>query len=82
MENNLKSAVIHFLANEFKLQPETVGTDLNFELDLNLTPQEVYALIQRLQEALDFTLPEERINSIQTIEDLLRIIDPDIEIDE
>lgn len=83
MEHNLKSAIIHFIANEFKLEPRSIaGMDLNFLIDLNLDREELTALLQRLQDALNFTLPEDANMSIETLEDLLRAVDPDMEKDE
>lgn len=81
MDINLKNAIIHFLANEFKLDPETIGPDLQFS-DLGLTQPEVLDLLNRLQEALDFALPEDKLSGIQTIEDLLLLVDPDSETEE
>ncbi len=82
METNLKTPIIQFLANEFKLDPDSVGLDLNFQTDLNLSPSEVIDLLQRIQDALNFTLLDDQLGQITTIEDLLRIVDPDSEYEE
>ena len=82
MEPNQKTAIIHFLANEFKMQPEILNGDLNFQIDLDLTPDQVSNLIQRLQEALDLSLPDDQVSRVETVEDLLKIVDPDLDTEE
>ena len=81
MDINIKSAIIHFLANEFKLEPETITKDLQFQ-DLGLSQAQVQDLLGRMQDALSFDLPEDKASDIVTIEDLFRVIDPDDEIEE
>jgi acyl carrier protein len=76
MHNTLNTAILEYLANEFKLDPKTVGPDLNFITDLKLDPSSLPDFFQRLQDALDFTLPEDRpISTLATVEDLLQAID-------
>jgi acyl carrier protein len=75
MSENIKNAIIEFIANEFKLDPQTVGDDLNFSIDLGLTPPAIQDLLQRLQDSLDFTLPEDKLNNITSIEDLVLLLD-------
>ena len=79
MQSNLKTAILHFLANEFQMEPELIHQDLNFQADLGLTAQGVADLLQRLQEALDLPLPEEKFSQIHTLEDLFQILDIEIE---
>lgn len=78
---NLKTAILEFIANEYKLDPETIGEDLNFQTDLNLTPDEFTSLLQRLQDSLDFTLPEDKVVQIVTLEDLFGVLGLDTESD-
>ncbi len=77
MTPNLKTAILEFLANEFKLKPEEVREDLSFTNDLDLNPGQLQDLLERLQEALDFILPEEKIPGIETIFDLLTAAEPE-----
>ena len=77
MPPNLKTAILEFVANEFKLDPGTVTPDLNFQTDLNLTPPQLVDLLDRLQESLDFTLPEDKAATIASIEDLFTALDPE-----
>jgi acyl carrier protein len=77
MNPNLEQAIIQFLANEFHLQPEDVLPDTDFHLDLNLTPDQLTDLIERMQDALDFILAEDKVNEIKTVADLLASLEPD-----
>ncbi len=77
MNPNLKKAVIQFLANEYHLRPEDILPDSEFLPDFNLTPEQLADLITRMQDALDFILPEDKINDIKTVGDLLNSLEPD-----
>lgn len=81
MTSNLHRAIIEFLANEFHLEPDAVGEDLNFDSDLHLSPQQLTDLLQRLQDALDFTLPEDAAAHITTVDELLAAVDADVDLD-
>lgn len=74
MPSKLKSAILDFLANEFKLDPNTLGEDINFYTDLSLDQPAVLDLLIRLQETLDFNLPEDKLGQISTIEDLFLLL--------
>lgn len=74
MPSKLKSAILDFLANEFKLDPHSLGEDLNFLTDLSLDQSDLLDLLTRLQETLDFNIPEDKLSSIATIEDLFLIL--------
>lgn len=69
MTTPLKTAIIEFLANEFKMAPVNLTPDLSFSSDLSLTPTQLQDLLHRLQDSLNFILPEEAV--INTVSDLL-----------
>lgn len=68
--SQLETAIIHFLANEFQTQPESIIPDTDFFLDFDLDQDKFQDLITRMQDALDFILPEEKISEIRTLSDL------------
>ena len=70
MNPQLKSAIANFLANEFHLTPEEITPEADFTVDFKLTPDQLTDLLVRLQEALEITLPEEKIAGIITVNDL------------
>jgi acyl carrier protein len=70
MSPNLEKAIIQYLADEFKLKPENISLDSDFLLDFGLSPDQLSDLLDRIQDALDFTLPEDKIEGIHTISDL------------
>lgn len=78
MNPNLKQAIIEFLANEFHLHPEDILPDSDFYTDFGLTIGQLSDLITRIQDALDFILPEDKITDIGTVADLLRCLEPEI----
>lgn len=71
MTPQIKTAIIEFLANEFKMAPDQLTGDLSFSVDLGLSPVQFQDLLQRLQDALSFILPEDRAASINSVSDLL-----------
>ena len=75
MHPNLKTALINFLANEFKMDPEAIHPDLNFSSDLNLSETDMSHFFQRLQDALSVDLPEEKIPLLTTVGDLLQALE-------
>ena len=70
-------AIIQFLANEFQLNPDHLNPDTSFTADLGLTPEQLTDLLQRLQESLGVTLPEDKIQSLTTIGSLLDLFEED-----
>ena len=81
MNPNLKSAILNFLADEFKKDLATVTPDLNFTTDLDLTEQNVSDLLQRLQDSLNVILPEDKLAQILTVGDLINALEQDSEPD-
>jgi acyl carrier protein len=77
MNPNLKEAVVHFLADEFHLSPDNILPDTDFMLDFNLSADQLTDLIERLQDALDFVLPEDKVGNIQTVRDLFVCLTPE-----
>lgn len=77
MNPNLELAIIEFIANEFHLPADTLSTDTNFKIDLSLQPEEISDLLQRLQDALNFIIPDEKIADIESIGDIILAMSPD-----
>ena len=71
MTPQIKTGIIEFLANEFKMAPDQLTGDLLFSADLGLSPVQFQDLLQRLQDSLSFILPEDRAASINSVSDLL-----------
>ena len=74
MNPNLQSAIFEFLGNEFHLDPHKVSPDLNFHTDLHLNADDLSNLLTHIQDALNFNIPEEKIENISTIADLFTIL--------
>ena len=80
MNPHLEKAVIQFLANEFQFNPENLLPDTDFFQDLGLNPEQFNDLIARMQDALNIILPEDKINEIHTLADLLSYLSPEDQI--
>lgn len=74
---NLKSAIIQFLANEFKFEPDSLSMDTSFSQDLGLSEPQLSDLLQRLQDSLNFILPEDATSTITTIGQLVAQVEPE-----
>jgi acyl carrier protein len=77
MNPNLERAIIQFLANEFHLRPEDILPDTDFYLDLNLNKEQLADLFERMEDALNFILTEDKIGEIKTVSDLMISLEPD-----
>jgi acyl carrier protein len=77
MNPNLEQAIVLFLANEFHLRPEDVLPDTDFFIDFNLNEDQVAELITRIQDALEFAIPEEKVAEIHTVGDLFTSLRPE-----
>jgi len=77
MNPHLETAIIQFLANEYHLDPKNLLADTNFFEDFNLSETQFIDLITRMQDALNFILPEEKISTIHTLSDLLSSLSHD-----
>jgi acyl carrier protein len=77
MNHQLETAIIQFVANEYQLDPDAINQDTDFLIDLNLNPEQLTQLIQKMQDSLNFILPEEKIASVNTIGDIIKILTPE-----
>lgn len=74
MNPKLETAIFVFLGDKFHLDPQRITTDTNFQTDLHLSPDQLLELLQEMQDALNFTLPEDKPEAIATIADLFSAI--------
>lgn len=82
MNPNIEQAITQFLADEFHVDPKDVLLDTDFALDFGLNPDQLADFIERLQDALELVIPEEKIESIKTVGDLFASLTPETEIHE
>lgn len=73
----VRTAIIQFLSNEFRLDPDHLNPDTSFAADLELSPDQLTDLLQRLQESLGIILPEDKVPAITTVGQLLDIFEED-----
>lgn len=77
MNPQINSAITAYIINEFKLEPKDLNPDFDFEEDLNLSPDQLTTFLEKLQEALSITIPEDKIADIKTLNDLYSALNPD-----
>ena len=70
----LKQAILEFLANELHLETSAITPETSFA-ELGVDAAQLTDLLQRLQEALGIILPEDKVPTITTVEDLLDIVE-------
>ena len=75
----IKTAIIQFLSDEFHLDPEGLNPDTAFEADLGLSSSQLADLLQRLQDSLNIILPEDKLDSIITVNNLLELMEEENE---
>lgn len=73
----VRTAIIQFLSNEFRLDPNRLNPDTSFAADLGLSPEQLTDLLQRLQESLGIILPEDKVPAITSVGQLLDIFEED-----
>jgi len=79
MNPQLNQAINAFILNEFKLEPKLLDPDFDFAEDLGLTQDQLNDFLQRLQEALSVSIPEDKIFLIKTLDDLYSALNSDDE---
>lgn len=70
----IQTAIIQFLSNEFKMEPDNLNPDTSFSADLGLSPDALSDLFQRLQDSLNISLPEDKVAGITTVGQLLEAV--------
>lgn len=70
----LKKAVLEFLSDELHFEAENMMEETSFA-ELGVTPGQLPDLLHRMQDALGIVLPEEKLTDINTISDLLELVD-------
>ncbi len=70
----LKQAILEFLGNEFKLEGHDLAADTTFA-ELGASGAQLTDLLHRLQDALEIILPEEKVSTIETVGDLLNVVE-------
>jgi len=79
MNPQVKKAIIQFIADEYHLQPDNIDIDLDFEADLRIPPAELPEFFHRLQDALNISLPEEKLTDVHLLSDLFNVLNQDYE---
>lgn len=70
----LTKAILEFLGDDLHLNVDSLTPETSFS-DLGLNAPQTQQLFSHLQDALGIILPEDKLASIQTVGDLLNLVE-------
>lgn len=72
---NLEETIINIISETLGVEKNKISTNSNFFEDLNADKLEVVDLILKIQQACKVDIVEENFNKIQTVADLINLIE-------
>ena len=70
--------VRELLANQLNVEDAKVTLDANIATDLGADSLDVFEILMGLEEEFNITIPDEKVNDIKTVGDLVGFIDAEI----
>lgn len=70
--------VRELLANQLNVEDSKVTLDANIATDLGADSLDVFEILMGLEEEFNITIPDEKVNDIKTVGDLVGFIDAEI----
>ncbi|PIS09669.1 acyl carrier protein [Candidatus Beckwithbacteria bacterium CG10_big_fil_rev_8_21_14_0_10_34_10] len=74
-KDSFKIKVIDLIGEILEIEKEEIEEDADFFIDFNLSSLEMTDLVLRLNQALKINLPQEEVEKIKTVGDLLNLIE-------
>ncbi|MDQ0507889.1 Acyl carrier protein [Aedoeadaptatus ivorii] len=71
----MKERVYRVIAEQLNKDPEDLSRDLHFVEDLNMDSIELVEMVMSLEEEFDVQIDEDRLEGIQTIGDVLDLLE-------
>ncbi len=62
------------MESQLGIQSQDVAMDTSFKDDLAIDSLDLYDLVMALEEEFNIELPSEKVNEIDTVEDLIRVL--------
>ena len=62
------------MESQLGIQSQDVAMDTSFKDDLAIDSLDLYDLVMALEEEFNIELPSEKVNDIDTVEDLIRVL--------
>ena len=66
--------LVTIMAKQLGVQPQEISTDTLLRDDLAVDSLDLYNLIMVLEEEFNIELPQEELNDIETVEDIIKIL--------
>ncbi|MCR5368134.1 MAG: acyl carrier protein [Eubacterium sp.] len=66
--------LVTIMAEQLGVQPQEISTDTLLRDDLAVDSLDLYNLIMVLEEEFNIELPQEELNDIETVEDIIKIL--------
>ncbi len=66
--------LVEIMMEHLSIQPQDVTLDTSFKDDLAIDSLDLYDLVMALEEEFNIEMPQERVNDIETVEDLIRLL--------
>ncbi len=66
--------LVEIMMDNLSVQPQDVTLDTSFKDDLAVDSLDLYDLVMALEEEFNIEMPSERLNDIETVEDLIKIL--------
>lgn len=66
--------LVEIMMDHLSIQPQDITLDTLFKDDLAIDSLDLYDLVMALEEEFNIEMPSERLNEIETVEDLIRIL--------
>ena len=66
--------LVTIMAEQLGVQPQEISTDTLLRDDLAVDSLDLYNLIMVLEEEFNIELPQEELNDIETVEEIIKIL--------
>lgn len=66
--------IIRFLVRELDISPTEVDPDMSLGEDLPFDSLQIYELVVDLEEAYDIRLPDDRLDTVETVSDFVDLV--------
>ena len=66
--------LVEIMMEHLSIQPQDITLDTLFKDDLAIDSLDLYDLVLVLEDEFNVEMPSERLNEIETVEDLIRIL--------
>lgn len=67
--------IVNIISEIFGIEPDKITIDTDFYNDLNADKVEVADLLLKVQAKLNIEIPEENFNQVNTVADLIKLIE-------